>query len=204
LSTVVCAVLLAALIVVMHFARSDGKDSTTAVMTAAPKRAVAVEHVEPARASRSAAWARAQIEQLPIEAFASSTTAAPPTTARPIVTTAVRRPATTTTTTARPRPTTTAAPPGRAASAPPTTSESNTQSGRASWYDAAPAGTCAHRTLPKGTMVTVTRVSTGASTVCRVADRGPYANGWILDLSKANFSEIGSLDEGVIDVRLTW
>jgi rare lipoprotein A len=199
-------VLLAALVVVMHFARTNGKDSTTDVVTAAPKRAVATaaipDRVEPERASRSAGWARQQIEQLPLEEFAPSTTAAPPTTARPAVrvtTTTRPRPATTSTT--RPRTAATVAP---RRSAPPTTSEANTQSGRSSWYEAAPAGTCAHRTLPMGTMVTVTRVSTGAQTVCRVSDRGPYANGWILDLSKENFSELAPLSEGVIDVRLTW
>jgi rare lipoprotein A len=208
LSTVLAAVLLATLVVVMHFARADGKDSTTKVVTAAPERASAsvalAERVEPERASRSAGWARQQIEQLPLKDFTPTTTAAPVITARRavITTTTVRHrpPATTATTRPKPPPTTAAA----RRSAPPTTNDANTQSGRSSWYEAAPAGTCAHRTLPMGTMVTVTRVSTGASTVCRVADRGPYANGWIIDLSKANFSELAPLSDGVIDVRLTW
>ena len=77
------------------------------------------------------------------------------------------------------------------------------ETGDASWYGA-PAGTCAHPWLAIGTLVTVTNLATGRSTTCRVADRGPFAGGRVIDLSKASFAQIASLSSGVIDVRLTW
>ena len=42
---------------------------------------------------------------------------------------------------------------------------------------------CAHRTLPKGTVVTVVNTKTGASTWCVVRDRGPFGNA-IIDLDR--------------------
>lgn len=76
--------------------------------------------------------------------------------------------------------------------------------GVASWFDA-PAGTCAHRDLPLGTIVTVTRTSTGASTTCRVSDRGPsLATNRVIDLSQDTFAKLASPDAGVIEVRIEW
>ncbi len=51
--------------------------------------------------------------------------------------------------------------------------------------------TCAHKSLPFGTMLRVTRDDTGESVVVRVNDRGPYAKGRILDLSAAAGKKIG-------------
>jgi rare lipoprotein A len=79
----------------------------------------------------------------------------------------------------------------------------NSESGVASWYGA-PAGTCAHKTLPFGTMVRVTRVSTGASVTCRVADRGPFGAGRVIDLSDDMFKGIASLGTGLTQVKLEW
>jgi rare lipoprotein A len=163
------------------------------------------ERTAPERASRSDdPWARRAIEELPLEDFAPTT--APPTTV------AARRVAPTTVPAAapakqaappKPTTTTTAPPTQEAAPAPATsTTEGNTQSGKASWYEAAPPGTCAHRTLPKGTMVTVNH--NGKSVVCKVADRGPYVDGWIIDLSKDTFAELAPLSTGVISVTITW
>lgn len=76
------------------------------------------------------------------------------------------------------------------------------ESGLATWYGA-PAGTCAHKTLPFGTIVTVTS-DTGASTTCVVADRGPYAAGRVIDLAKDVFSQIAPLGAGVVPVTLSW
>ena len=45
--------------------------------------------------------------------------------------------------------------------------------------------TCAHRSLPFGTKLKVTRKSNGKSVVVRVNDRGPYSKKRILDLSVA-------------------
>lgn len=197
-------------------ARRPHPERTTVSAAAATPSTIAIadERVEPDRASRSAGWARRALDEMPLEDF--TTTTAPPveTTAAPVrkatVTTARPKPTTTTTAKPKPAPTTTAAPRRAAApaptrdAAPPTTSEPNAQSGKASWYEAAPAGTCAHRTLPMGTIVTVTATSSGKSTTCRVADRGPYVNGWIIDLSKETFSALAPLDAGVISVRLNW
>ena len=77
------------------------------------------------------------------------------------------------------------------------------ESGKASFYSTA-SGTCAHKTLPKGTIVTVTNTASGKSTTCRVADRGPFVKGRVIDLSKDVFSQIGSLSTGVISVTLSW
>jgi len=79
----------------------------------------------------------------------------------------------------------------------------HSQTGGASWYNA-PRGTCAHRTLPMGTRVRITNTATGASTTCRVADRGPYVSGRIIDLAPDVFSAIGNRSSGVIHVRITW
>jgi rare lipoprotein A (peptidoglycan hydrolase) len=182
---------------------------------ATPAAAAVDEHAEADRASRSAGWARRALEELPVDESTTTEAPSPPTTeavvrkasVAPATTpTTAARPKATTSTTAKPKPApTTTAPPKTATrdASPPTTGE-GTQSGKASWYEAAPAGTCAHRTLPMGTIVTVTATSTGKSTTCRVADRGPYVNGWIIDLSKATFSQLAPLDAGVISVRLTW
>ena len=45
--------------------------------------------------------------------------------------------------------------------------------------------TCAHRSLPFGTKLKVTRKSNGKSVVVRVNDRGPYSKKRILDVSVA-------------------
>lgn len=47
------------------------------------------------------------------------------------------------------------------------------------------AMTAAHKTLPFGTMVKVTNISNGVSTIVRINDRGPFIKGRIIDLSKA-------------------
>ena len=132
----------------------------------------------------------------------------PPTTATPVTAAATAaRPAATvahvattvrpTTTTARPA---TTAPP---TTAPPTTTAPHTQSGQASWYDYNP-GECAHQTLPKGTVVTVTNLANGASTTCVVTDRGPYGDGRIIDLDRSVFAQIADPSAGVINVTISW
>ena len=63
--------------------------------------------------------------------------------------------------------------------------------------------TAAHRTLPFGTRVRVTNVDTLASVVVRITDRGPYAEGKIIDLSKAAFSAIAPLSRGVVPVEIS-
>jgi uncharacterized protein YabE (DUF348 family) len=87
---------------------------------------------------------------------------------------------------------------------PPVGLEPGSQSGMATWYDAPVAGGCAHRTLPKGTRVTITDSRTGASASCIVNDRGPFGAGRIIDLSPELFQQLGHLDAGVIAVTISW
>ena len=78
------------------------------------------------------------------------------------------------------------------------------QEGGASYHDYAEPSTCAHRSLPKGTVLTVTNKANGKSTTCTVNDRGPYVAGRILDLSKTGFTAIANLSDGVIQVVIEW
>jgi resuscitation-promoting factor RpfB len=77
------------------------------------------------------------------------------------------------------------------------------QEGGASWYHYRP-GTCAHRTLPKGTVVRVVNLATGQSATCTVADRGPFVAGRIIDLDRSVFLAIAGPNQGVVRVRIEW
>ncbi len=84
-------------------------------------------------------------------------------------------------------------------------SEKVIQNGRASWYGPGFHGrrtasgetfntndlTAAHRTLPFGTRVRVVNKRTGKAVVVRINDRGPYAHGRVIDLSRASAEAIG-------------
>jgi rare lipoprotein A len=90
------------------------------------------------------------------------------------------------------------------------------QVGKASWYGRWHAGrltangerfnpqamTCAHRTLPLGSVVKVTNVETGQNVALEVNDRGPYVKGRILDLSEGAANELGVGHKGIMLVRL--
>ncbi len=62
--------------------------------------------------------------------------------------------------------------------------------------------TCAHKTLPFGTMLKVTNTSTGQSVIVKVNDRGPFVRGRVLDLSKAAARQIGMIEDGVAQVKV--
>ncbi len=47
-------------------------------------------------------------------------------------------------------------------------------------------------------------LANGATVSCRVADRGPYVDGRIIDLDREDFDRISSTSTGVIDVRIEW
>lgn len=132
----------------------------------------------------------------------TTTTLAPTPAPEPTVTAAPKRaPTTTTTATPTPRPTTTTTaaqkPPPPAA--PPA---SGSESGRATWYDHQP-GICAHKTLPFGTVVTVHAVN-GKSVQCTVGDRGPFVDGYVIDLHWQEFEQLAPRSAGRIDVTITW
>lgn len=56
--------------------------------------------------------------------------------------------------------------------------------------------TAAHRTLPFGTKLRVTNPANGKSVIVRINDRGPFARGRVVDLSKAAAAEIGLVQRG--------
>ncbi len=60
--------------------------------------------------------------------------------------------------------------------------------------------TCAHRTLPFGTLLKVTNLKNDKSVVVRVNDRGPYVRGRIIDLSWGAAKAIGMLRQGIAKV----
>jgi rare lipoprotein A len=61
--------------------------------------------------------------------------------------------------------------------------------------------TAAHRTLPKGSWVTVTHTRTGKSV--KINDRGPWdSKARIIDLSRYAATRLGILSEGVAPVTL--
>jgi rare lipoprotein A len=88
--------------------------------------------------------------------------------------------------------------------------------GQASWYGNRHHGrrtasgerfdqhalTAAHRSLPFGSKVRVTNLNNQRSVVVRINDRGPYARGRIIDLSRAAAERLGMLSRGVAPVRV--
>jgi rare lipoprotein A len=90
------------------------------------------------------------------------------------------------------------------------------QTGQASWYGPGFAGnptasgerfrpckrTAAHKTLPFGTVVKVTRTDSGERVRVVINDRGPYVDGRIIDLSRKAARRIDMIDDGVAPVEL--
>jgi rare lipoprotein A len=64
------------------------------------------------------------------------------------------------------------------------------------------AMTCAHKSLPFGTLVKVVDLDTDRSVVVRVTDRGELPGNHVVDLSYAAARELGTLKTGVANVRL--
>jgi rare lipoprotein A len=94
--------------------------------------------------------------------------------------------------------------------------QSATQVGTASHYGRGRAGrltasgerfdpeamTCAHKTLPLGSVVKVTDIATGKHVSVKVNDRGPYVRGRIVDLSDKAARELGAGDKGLLHVSV--
>jgi rare lipoprotein A len=90
------------------------------------------------------------------------------------------------------------------------------QIGRASWYGRLFQGratangesfnmnelTCAHRSLPMGSLVRVTNLSNHKTVVVRVNDRGPMPSNRVIDLSYAAAQFLGFNSRGTAQVRL--
>jgi rare lipoprotein A len=90
------------------------------------------------------------------------------------------------------------------------------QTGIASWYGPKFDGrrtangeifdmtkmTAAHRTLPLPSVVQVTNLENGRQIVVRVNDRGPFARGRIIDLSRKSARRLGFARRGTAKVRV--
>ena len=77
----------------------------------------------------------------------------------------------------------------------------NRQSSNGEIYDMN-AMTAAHRTLPLNSVVRATNLRSGASTLVRITDRGPFVRGRILDLSEQAAKQVDVWVAGVAMVRL--
>jgi rare lipoprotein A (peptidoglycan hydrolase) len=62
--------------------------------------------------------------------------------------------------------------------------------------------TAAHPELPLGSEVTVENPETGKKVEVEINDRGPYAKGRDIDLSKAAAQRLGITEEGVAEVEI--
>ena len=91
-----------------------------------------------------------------------------------------------------------------------------TEEGLATWYTAPYKGrkaangqvfsdhalTAAHRTLPMGSLIVVTNLTTGESSAMRVTDRGPFVEGRLVDLTIASAKATGIYRSGSARVRV--
>lgn len=98
----------------------------------------------------------------------------------------------------------------------PTESYDYVETGIASWYGPGFDGkktangeifdedelTAAHKTLQMPSLVRVTNLDNGRSLIVRVNDRGPYARGRIIDVSKRAAELLGFKNKGTAKVRL--
>ncbi|MEF3365853.1 septal ring lytic transglycosylase RlpA family protein [Methylocystis sp. 9N] len=60
--------------------------------------------------------------------------------------------------------------------------------------------TAAHRTLPLGSLARVTNIKNGRTLILKINDRGPYAEGRIIDVSKNAAKALDFINEGVTQV----
>ena len=83
-------------------------------------------------------------------------------------------------------------------------SEAQAESGLASYYSYSRSHrgemTCAHRTRPFGSIVTVSY--SGRSIRCRITDRGPFIRGRVIDLSVSAARSLGMMASGVVRVSV--
>lgn len=64
--------------------------------------------------------------------------------------------------------------------------------------------TAAHRTLPIGTIVTVTNLSNGKTVDVEVNDRGPYTKRYIIDISAEAARALGFWKKGQSKVEISY
>jgi rare lipoprotein A len=62
--------------------------------------------------------------------------------------------------------------------------------------------TAAHRSLPLDTVARVTNLTNDHTVVVRINDRGPFAKGRVIDLSRSAAKTLGMTKAGVVPVRI--
>lgn len=62
--------------------------------------------------------------------------------------------------------------------------------------------TCAHKSYPFGTKLRVTRLDNKKAVIVRVNDRGPFTEGFVVDLSRAAAEEIDLVQAGRANVKV--
>lgn len=94
--------------------------------------------------------------------------------------------------------------------------KSSVQKGKASYYSKRATGsrtasgarlhhdslTCAHRSLPFGTLLKVKNLANSKEVIVKVTDRGPFHKGRIIDLSWGAAKELGMLSAGIQTVEV--
>jgi len=97
--------------------------------------------------------------------------------------------------------------------------EGSSETGGASWYGGKAdrlagektasgepldpsALTCAHRTLPLGSMLQVENLDNGRKIILRINDRGPFIRGRIVDVTKRAATELGFTEKGLARVQI--
>lgn len=63
--------------------------------------------------------------------------------------------------------------------------------------------TAAHKTLPFGTLITVTRIDNNKSVQVRVNDRGPFISGRVVEVSKEAAKRLDLISDGSARVKVT-
>lgn len=63
--------------------------------------------------------------------------------------------------------------------------------------------TCSHKSLPFGTYIRVTRIDNNKSVVVRVNDRGPFIEGYVVDVSGAAAEQLDLLKVGTTRVKIS-
>ena len=62
--------------------------------------------------------------------------------------------------------------------------------------------TCAHKTLPFGTLLRITNLSNYLSVIVMVTDRGPYATGRMVDLSYGAAKKLNIVKKGIANCKV--
>lgn len=64
--------------------------------------------------------------------------------------------------------------------------------------------TAAHKTLPFGTMVTITNLKNGKKIRVKINDRGPFVAGRIIDVTSRGAKELDFVRDGIVNVKIEY